>query len=142
MKMFRYFLRGIGEIARELGILKSVVRPRKLKPPSGGRTEEVLRYVKAKHSLKGLALFDPQGVLVASTIPEEEVRTIFSHLYTSLEELGGKYVLLRDRRYWNALYKRRKFFILVISPYVPEIVDLWIVGREIERFLWGSQWED
>ncbi len=142
MGILRYFVRGVKELARELGILKRVVKPRQVAPPTGGRTEDVLRYVKAKHSLKGIALFDPKGVLVSSTLPSEEAVRVFSYLHPSLEELDGKYAIFRDRRSWIALYRRRRFYILLVSPYIPEIVDLWIIGREIERYLWGSSWED
>ena len=142
MKLFRYFLRGVKEVARELGLLKKVVRPREIMPPSSGRTEDVLRYVKSRHSLKGIALFDPNGTLVSSTLPEEEAMKIFSYLQPSMEEMEGKYMLFRDKQRWIALYRRRRFFILIVTPYIPEIVDLWIIGREIERYLWGSSWED
>ena len=142
MKIFRYFLRGVREIARELGVIKSVVKPRTVPPPRPGRTQDILRYLRSKHSLDGVALFDPNGTLIATTINKEEATSAFYLIQPILEETNGLYVFLRRKTDWLTLFRRRGFYLLLFSQYHPDIVDLWVIGREFERYMWGSVWED
>ncbi len=142
MKLFRYFLRGVQEVAKELGIIKSVVKPRRIPPPQPGRVQDILRYLKTRHSLDGVALFDPNGTLIASTVKKEEANSAFYLIQPILEETDGMYVFLRRKVDWITLFRRRGFYLILFSQYHPDIVDLWVIGREFERYMWGSTWED
>ncbi|NPA86415.1 MAG: hypothetical protein GXO00_00180 [Candidatus Diapherotrites archaeon] len=141
MKLLRYFVRGLEEIGRELGLLKRVVKPRKLEPPSLGRSKEVLRYVKRKHGLHEIALFDKKGSLLASSGREDLLKELYSLLYPLLEDLRSTHIFLRREDFWATLFNLRGFNVLILSPYQPDITDLWMVARDIDLYLWGYAWE-
>lgn len=142
MKIFRYFLRGVEDIVKELTGVKKIVRPKQTTPPALGRTDEVLRYLASVHSLYNVALFDANGTLISSARKSEKVREYFDQMFPIYDELEAKYMFLRRKDSWITLFRRRGFFLLLESPYKPDVVDLWVIGREFERYMWGSVWED
>ena len=142
MKLVRYCIRGVEEIAKELGIVKSVVKPRRIEEPKPGMAKDILRYLKTKYSYRGIALFDKNGSLVASTLGEEEAHRLYNLIQPLLEDSEGKYVFLKSKNLWISGYDRRGTLYIVISSFIPDIIDLWILGREFERYMWGSSWED
>ncbi len=142
MKLLRYFIRGVQEVARDLGIVKRVVKPRRVEPPLPGRATDILRYLVKTHTFRGMALYDPSGSLVASTFTGDQEEGLYDAVAPLMEEHGVKYLFFRKGEDWIIGYRRRGFLFIILSPYLPDVVDLWMVGREFERYMWGSSWED
>ena len=142
MKLIKYFMRGVEDLVREFTRVKRIVEPRRPSPPATGRTREVLRYLASTHSLYSVALFDPNGAFIESSRDTERIKELFEQVLPLYEELDAKYLFLRRKDGWLTLFRRRGFYLLMESAYKPDVVDLWVIGREFERYMWGSTWED
>ncbi len=127
MKILKYLLLGVQEVARELGILKSIVR-RKI----SGRALELVRQL---HQLRAIALLTAQGHVLKASGSLPDVAPVLPALDV------GNGVVVKTREGWLALTKSDDAVIAALYPYMPDAVDLWLLERDVKRYVWGITWE-
>lgn len=127
MRILKYFLLGVREIARDLGLIKSIVRRR----VSG----KALDLVKDLHQLRAIGLLTEGGQVLKTSGELPDVGFALPAL-----DMGDN-VVVKTKHGWIALTRSSNGIIAALYPYMPDSVDLWLLEKDVNRFVWGITWE-
>ncbi|HIP74474.1 MAG TPA: hypothetical protein EYH23_00110 [Euryarchaeota archaeon] len=120
--------------------VKALSVPKKIEPPTEADVEKLLEYLQKKHMVDSISVFTEDGVLVATTLPEDEAvheYSIFEQVALELSNVSHVFISKGD---WIIAFRRGAHVYIVHAPAYVNMVELSAIARDVERMLFSMGW--
>jgi len=120
--------------------VKALSVPRKIEPPAEADVEKLLDYLQKKHMVDSISVFTEDGVLVATTLSEDEATheySIFEQVDLELSDISHVFILKGD---WIIAFRRGAHIYIVHAPAYVNMVELSAIARDVERMFFSVGW--